>query len=190
MRKNLSIIFASILLLSSAATFSACDTLKDKLFKAFSTGGGDIEFTVPIITSTGRVDTVAQEVFYLNIDSVIKAETGGAFTLDIIDKVSVESAEVVINNPDADNNIANFDFGTLIFSTYNNATSDWNQAMIVASGDIPDAYAERFNLIVRDDVNLKDYLRSTKITYAYAARARRVTTKPIDGVVKVRLHIE
>lgn len=190
MKRTFTILSAIFLLLCAAGTFSSCDKLKEKMFKAFTTGGGEAEFTVPIITTTAKFDTIDMQEIYLNVDSIIKAETGGLFTLDDVKKITVESAEITINNPDADNNISNFDYGLVLFNTFNPVTNDWNNTMAVAADDIPDSFATSYSLAVLDNVNLKDHMRGTKLVYAVAAKARRVTTKPLDCTLKVRVRVE
>jgi hypothetical protein len=190
MKKSLTILSLTFMLLAAAGTFSSCDKIKDNLFKAFSAGGGEANFTVPVITTTNKFDTIDIQEIYLNVDSIIKAETGGLFSLDNVSKITVESAEITINNPDADNNISNFDYGLVLFNTFNPATNDWNNTMAVAADNIPDAFATSYSLAVLDGVNLKDHMRGTKLVYAVAAKARRITTKPLDCTLKVRVHIE
>jgi hypothetical protein len=190
MKKSLSIFSVAIFLSLAAVSFSSCDKLKEKLFEAFSTGGGDVDFTIPIVTSTGVENKYATEKIYINVDSIIKAETGGLFSLDNVKKISVESAEIYVNNPDNDNNLANFEGGGVIFNTFNPTKNDWNEPMLVASDDLQDAYADYHKMIITENVNLKEHLRGNEIAYWYVAKARRVTTKPLDCTLKVRLHIE
>lgn len=190
MKKSMKIIFLCCVFVLTLISMSSCDKLKDKLFEAFTTGMTDVNVTIPIVTNTageGKLETLP---IFINIDSIIKANTGGFFSLNSISTVKVESADLIINNPDASNNLANFEYGVLAFNTFNPQTSDWNIPMAVGRYDIKDSYATSFPFELIQNVNLKEHLRGTKVVYLYAYKARRVTTKALNCTIKMKLKIE
>ncbi|MFZ9718787.1 MAG: hypothetical protein ACO3BD_05475 [Chitinophagaceae bacterium] len=190
MKKSITLFSVAIFLSMAAISFSSCDKLKEKLFKAFSTGGGNVNFTIPIVTSTTAEGKYATEKVYINVDSIIKAETGGVFSLNDVKIISMESAEIFVNNADQDNNLGNFEVGAVIFNTFNTSKNDWNEPMLLATNDLDDEYADYHKMIITEKVNMKEHLRSNEIAYWYGAKARRVTTKPLECTLKVKLHIE
>lgn len=163
---------------------TSCDKIKKAIFNSFSTNGGSIDFSVDVITDTSMVANFAELSNHLNIDSVIRVETKGNFDLDDIDKISVEFAEIVINNPDSVNNISNFETAGIVFNTNTN-TNPVN----IATGVIPDSYADRFQFDC-SSLDLKGYLRGTELVYVLAAKARRATTKQLDCTLNFRFKIE
>lgn len=172
--------------LTGLMTFTtSCDKLKDKLFESFSANGGSVDFTIPVISDTGVKKDMGSESYNLNIDSIIKAQTGGAFSLNDIDAVEMEECILKINNPDADNNIQNFEEGWITFSTNSNPAS-----MTVATGLVPDVYATEFAFPPVSGANLKSYLTGNVLTYAYQAKMRKATTKELDATLKVKLRIK
>ena len=165
-------------------SISSCDKIKKAIFNSFSTNGGSFDFSVDIITDTSMTANFEELTTHLNIDSVIKSHTGGAFGLDDIDKISLEFAELHINNPDSANNISNFETAGIVFNT-NTSTDPVN----IATGLIPDTYADSYQFDC-SSINLKEYLRGTELAYIYAAKARRATTKQLDCTLNFRFKIE
>lgn len=190
MKNSVKITQLGVGLILTLIFLSSCDKLKDKLFEAFTTGMTDASVTIPIVTNTageGKIETIP---VFINVDSIIKANTGGFFSLNSINSIKVESADLTINNPDATNNLANFEYGVLLFNTLNPQTNDWNTPMGVGRYDIKDSYATSFPFELIQSVNLKDHLRGTKVIYLYAYKARRVTTKALNCTIKMKLKIE
>ncbi len=190
MKNRVKITMIGVGFISTLISLSSCDKIKDKLFEAFTTGMTDASVTIPIVTNTageGKIETIP---VFINVDSIIKANTGGFFSLNSVSTVKVESADLIINNPDASNNLANFEYGVLAFNTFNPQTSDWNIPMAVGRYDIKDSYATSFPFELIQSVNLKEHLRGTKVVYLYAYKARRVTTKALNCTIKMKLKIE
>lgn len=163
----------------------SCKKLKSKLFQAFSANGASVDFTVPVIAVTGTKTDAGSVTHKLNIDSIIKAETGGTFGLKDIDKVTVEECRVKINNPDADNNFQNFE------EAWVNLTTDANPTpLTLATGTIPDTYAEEFTIPAVSGADLKPYLTGNTLNYSYQARMRKATTQALNCTLYVKLRIQ
>lgn len=180
--KNKSYVFAMLFTLTLG--LYSCDAIKDKLFQSFTTGNIEQDFTVDIITSTAAKSDVGNINVNLNIDSIIDAETGGAFGLNDISSINVHEVKVTILNPDADNNFANFEEGWLNFHTNTNTTP-----VQVATGVNPDVFADTWMMPVDPTVNLKPYLSGTQISYVLSAKARRVTTKALNCKIAVKFKV-
>lgn len=166
-------------------TTSSCDKLKDALFQAFYTQGVSQTFDIPIINTTNTETTFGTLVDKFNIDSIIKAETNDAFSLNDIKKITITEAKVTLLNADVDNNFANFESGMLTFSTNSNPTP-----LTVATGPNPDVYSETFMLPPIPDTNLKSYLAGSELTYVISGKARRVTNKVLNARLDVKFYIE
>lgn len=163
---------------------SSCEKIKDKLFTAFITNSADAEFTINIVTTTNAKTEIGLIKQTMNLDSIIKAETGNAFSLDDITSINMEEAKVTILNPDATNNFANFEEGWLEFNTDINLTP-----ILVATGLNPDVYADSWMLPVDKSINLKDYLKGNHLAYILQAKARRVTSKPLDCKLAIKFKV-
>lgn len=182
--------YAISALLTTTIIFSSCDKLKDKLFEAFVTQAADVSLTIPVVSSTAQEGKVETLSFYINVDSIIKANTGGLFSLNSVSTVEIETVDMTINNADANNNFANFEYGILLFNTWNPSTQDWNRVLGVARDDIKDTYAGNMSLTLVQQVNLKDHLKGTKAVYYYTYKARRTTSKQLNCTLRVKLKIE
>lgn len=184
-------LYYSILLFSfSCITLSSCDKLKDKLFEAFLTQSADVNLTIPIVSTTAQEGKSESLPIYLNLDSIIKANTGGLFSINSVSTIKIETAEMFFTNADQGNNFANLEYGILLFNTWNPKTQDWNRVLGVARDDIKDSFAANMNLTLVQDVNLKDHLIGTRAVYYYTYKARRTTSKPLNGTLRVKFKIE
>jgi len=181
--KNKITIFALSFLVFTIG-LQSCDTLKDKLFQAFTTNAIEEDFTVKIINSTALKTEAGVIKATLNIDSIIDAETGGTFGLDDISSINIQEVKVTILNPDADNNFANFEEGWMEFNTNANTTP-----VQLATGLNPDAFSDTWMMPVDNSINLKPYLAGTELSYVLFAKARRVTTKVLNCKIAVKYKI-
>jgi hypothetical protein len=177
-------------LVTTTIIFSSCDKLKDKLFEAFLTQAADVNFTIPVVSSTTQEGKAETLPFYMNVDSIIKANTGGLFNINSVSTVEIETADLSVSNADAANNLGNFEYGILLFNTWNPKTQDWNRVLGVARDDIKDVFAANMSLNLVQDVNLKDHLIGTKAVYFYTYKARRVTNKALNCTLRVKFKIE
>ena len=168
-----------------AVGISSCEQLKSKLFQSFIAKSVDVEFTIPMVTSTFTRLDIGTVTNNLNLDSIIKAETDNAFSINDIKSVKVETCELTLLNPDQNNNFANFEEGWV--SMY----SDVNPTPIeINTGTNPDVYSDKWILPRIDNVELKGYLTGTVLNYAIAAKARRVTTKDLNCRLTVHFKVE
>jgi hypothetical protein len=182
MRKNLSYM---MLLFAFLFTFSSCDKIKEQLFKAFAADGGSIDFTIPIVASTSTVSIDQELNTKLNLDSIIRKNTNGMFGINDINKVSIESAELIINNPDLDNNLQNLESFSL--SLINNSPPN---EVTLAAGNIEDVYASTLPLNSAQGVDLKPFLTGTQIFYLFNFKARKITTKPLECTLRYKFKVE
>jgi len=118
------------------------------------------------------------------MDSIIKSQTGDAFSLEDIESINVQECKLTILNPDTENNFANFEEGQVFFNTNTNPTP-----LIIASGPNPDVYSDSWLIPVDASVNLKPYLLGTQLNYNISGKARRATTKPLNCKLSVKFKI-
>lgn len=163
---------------------ASCDKLKEKLFTAFITNSADMDFTVNVINTIDTRSDIGSMTTNMNIDSIIKAETGDAFSLKDIKSINIEECKLTVLNPDATNNFANFEEGWLVFNTNAGAAP-----IQIATGLNPDVYSDTWYLPVDKTINLKDYLGGNTLAYIVAAKARRVTTKKLDCKMAIKFKV-
>ena len=136
MKKTLKALSLAAVVTATGFSLQSCEKLKDAIFPAFVTQAADIEFTVPAITVTGTGGIVSSTTTHLKLDSIIQAETHGVFSIDNVSAVRIEDMTLTVLNPDASNNLSNFQQGTVSFS------SNANQAATqIGTSTIADVFA-------------------------------------------------
>lgn len=173
------------LLAGSLVTNSSCKKLKDKLFQAFTTNETTIDFTIPVITDTTQKTQWGNITNNFNVDSIIKAETSGAFSLSNVKSIKITQLKMELTNADAGNNFANFQQGWAELSSSNKPTP-----VTINTGLNPDVFSESWTLPTVADVNVKDYMSASTLTYTISAKARRTTSKVLNAKLKVKYYIE
>jgi hypothetical protein len=181
------ILIASVLLCCGLLlTTGGCKKLKSQLFQAFTTGSISQDIDIPIVGDTNTFTDRGSIIHNFNMDSLIKAESGGTFGLNDISKITVNEAKLVVKNADAGNNFANFEKGRLRFNTNAGGTP----TVDIATGLNPDIYSETWIMPSIASVNLKDYLKGTQLNYTLALKARRATSKILNCTLNIKFHVE
>jgi hypothetical protein len=179
MKKGLKSVFIAAICLTGIALSQSCNKLP--IGKDVSWTGADVTITVPIVPDTLSHSNVGGGSFKYNLDSMIKAQTGSN-TLGVsnISKVTLNSCQLTILNPDQSNNFANFESCYLNVSTSNNSTPV--EAASITNN--PDQYAETLSLPVSNNIDLKSYLSSgnntVTVSYSLGGKLRRATNKMVN----------
>lgn len=182
MKTKFSIIALVALLFTVGLT--SCDQIKEKIFNAFLANSADIDFTIDIISDTSKVGSIDSLSTNMDLDSIIRVQTNNAFNLTSITSINLEECKMTILNPDATNNLANFEQGNLTFSTDSKSVP-----VQVCSGIIADVYSDSWLMPVDKTINLKEYLIGHKLSYNISAKARRVTTKKLDCKMSIKFKV-
>ncbi len=164
MKKKLLVFTA--LIACTAIIYSSCTKI-DALIRAqaISFTATDLSFDVPVITNTATNSSIGTGTFTYNLDSLIRAQTVNQFGLANIDTVTLTSCTLTIQNPDADNNFADFESANGSFSTSANATN----TTMGSIDNNPDTYATTLTVPVNTGVNLKSYVASSgPTTFSYS----------------------
>jgi hypothetical protein len=165
----------------SVFSFTSCEKIKEKLFESFTANGADFQFDIPVISSTNEI-TIGNKNVNLNVDSTIKAATGGLFGLGILKAVNAEEVTLNLLNADQNNNLANFESLKVKISANNGSNT-----VIIASMSNPDTYASSVKLNADNSKQLIDFLKTAPVKYEIIGKARRVTTKPLSAQLVVKL---
>ena len=175
----LSFSVASILVFS----MSSCEKVKDKVFPSFETSGGTVLIEVPVVTNTTTEQEIDATTMSLNIDSTIKANTDGKFSISNANSIKVRDITLTVLNGDEQNNISNFETAKLSISSNSNTTP-----AVIASANLADVNQPA--VINGNDTEIKTYLQGSQITYKVSGKARRATTKELQLAVAVVLSVK
>jgi hypothetical protein len=167
-----------------ALAFSSCNKIA-AAFPAIAWSGTDVTFTVAPVSDTSLNTSIGTGTFSYDLDSLVKAQTKGAFSLSSISSFKFTSCVLTIQNPDPANNFQNFESAALSFSTNANTTP-------VTIGEVtnnPNTYAATLTLPVNSSVNVKNYLPSSGpmvANYSLKGKLRIPTTTTLT----IKVHVE
>src|SRR5664279_4735957 len=162
-----------------------------KKFIAAVYGGSDV--TVPEFKmKVPQIYIVpAQEIpmgsysFYFNLDSTVKANTGGIFGANSVNSIKIKKITIKILNPDANDNLANIDsVRVMLQSSINNTPIE------LFNIGFPDTYADTYDYTTTNSPELVTYLKGNTITYNVYGIMRRVTNKALSLAVDATLRAD
>jgi soluble cytochrome b562 len=172
-----------------AISFTSCDEIAKEILKPFDVPLNNIQLTIPIVTNISAESSLGSTTSSFNMDSAIRANTSGAFSINAVNSIKISQVSVNLQNTDAANNISNFETATVKFSTDKNAAQT-----TIGSKSILDnnsATNTSTTIDITNSPELKDYLNgSSTMTYTLYAKARRITTHTLSAVINVTLHVQ
>ena len=161
----------------------ACKKIIAAVFSGTDVNVPAAQFTIPILivvsTNEQSFGSYSQRI---NLDSTIKANTGGVFGINVVSSIKVKQVNLVVGNPDPVNNLSNFETVrvTLTSDTQNNPVE-------LFAFNFPDTNSSSFDFTATNSPELLPYLRGSMISYHIYGKNRRTTSKPITLQVTVTL---
>ena len=163
-----------------------------KLFPGVDTDVPEIVVTIPFIDVPPGTPVPTDEIQFppyaqhFNMDSAIKAHTGGAFGASDVSSVKIKQIIFTIINPDSLNNLSNFESARFTFKSNSNSVP-----LSIASFNFSDTYAATTTYIAPANTpELRSYLDGTELTYTVYGKLRRYTTKSIKFSVNITLRVK
>ena len=166
-----------------ALSIQSCDKLKDKFFPGFEIQPSDLQISIPVIANTASPTAVASVTTYFNMDSIIKAETLNAFTINNVKSITVQELNLSFTNSDNANNFANLEEIAVSF----HSNSNTNATIVANAPIVQDVMANELALSPLATNNIRGYMNGSQLTYTITAKARRATTKPLTCMMHIRL---
>lgn len=190
MKQALQITFGIAIL---AASLQSCDKVKSAIKTPDVTfTGASADIIIPATSDTTASGTIGSGSVKYNIDSMIKAQTGGVVTYKSISSVKITKVYLTLNDADANNNFGNFQVAGASFNTdaKNGALQPYDVAYIENN---PATFANTLDLpLLSKDTNLKDYFASNStVNFAYilTGKLRHATKKDLHCHVEVTYDI-
>jgi hypothetical protein len=181
MKKNvLAMLFAVLIV----ALSTGCKKALQALFAGVEVPLSEVRITVPpnpiappIYTGAIKLDRITQR---LNLDSLVKANTGNKFGIADVSSVKLKEMLVTIAaGANAGNNFQNFENVKVDFSSNSN-----NTPIQIASYDFPDVYADQTNIATANSPELVNYIKANELYYDLTVKPRRPTTQALTMVIK------
>ncbi len=184
MKKAFLAISVTALVVSS---LSSCKKIIDKIFSGIDARAPNYTISIPAIPAilVGPELPGAQVTRPFNLDSIIRANSGGAFGVNDVKSVKVKS--ITINVPDADNEnrLGNFEYTKVRLSSPANSTP-----VEFASFNFADTATNSITVTPTNPPELLPYLKGSEVTYQSVGKARRPTNKTLTFVVALTLRVE
>jgi hypothetical protein len=174
-----------IVFLAFLTGFTACSKIAAAVF-----GGTDVEvpaaeFTIPILLAVAPNElSFGSYSQHINLDSAVKANTAGVFGINVVNSIKVKQVNMVLANPDALNNLSNFETVRVTLSS-----DTQNSPVELFAAVFPDTNSSTYLIAPTNSPELLSYLRGSLITYHIYGKNRRITSKPLTLQVTVTLRV-
>ncbi len=181
--KKLIILLSVVFALS--ISFSACKKIIAAIFKGVDVSVPEMQFTIPAIfgVAPGEIP-LGSFPYKFNLDSVVRANTGGAFGAGSVTSIKIKEVTITVLNADQFNNLANFETARITIQSNTN-----NNPIEFFSVTFPDVFASEYTSPGASNVELVSYLKGTDIVYKMYAKNRRTTSKPLDFKISVIVRV-
>jgi hypothetical protein len=163
-------------------SFSSCKKVLAAIY-----GGSDViiprtELIIPqVYTVPAGEITLGSYTYSINLDSSVRASTGGIFGANAVNSVKVKNVIIKVENPDAYDNLSNFDSARVTIQSDNNSTP----IQLFAIG-FPETYSDSLNASPGGP-ELLPYVTGKTVTYNLYGKLRNTTNKPLGITVDVTL---
>lgn len=176
-------LFITVSLIGALIGITSCNKIKDALFPAIDVELPAFQFSIPAIPFVLNSEaSLGSFTMKFNLDSIIRANTAGAFGAGAVSTVKVKQMVISIPNGDQLNNLANFESARFTFSSNTKTTP-----AEILSITFPDTYSTSTTFTPTDSPELKEYLSGSELTYTLYGKARRITTKSLTFNIQVTL---
>lgn len=176
-------VLISVSLLIFVIAGMSCNKIKDAIFPSIDVNLPAFQIRVPAIPIVLNSEaSLGSFTINFNLDSIIRANTAGAFGAGAVSTIKVKKMVISVSNGDAANNLANFESARFTFSSNTKTTP----AELV-SITLTDTFATSYTAEPTSSPELKEYLTGTQLTYSLFGKARRTTSKPLNFSVAITL---
>ena len=164
----------------------ACKDIRQKLLPAFTVNIPDIKLSIPAIPfKQDKEVPVGALKAHINMDSTIRANTGGAFGSGAVTSVKVKKITFLLLNGDESNNLSSFESGRMrIYSDNDTAATD------IATISFPTTYSDSLVVEPATSPEISNYLRGSELSYNIFWKNRRPTTRRLNLLIKVALSVQ
>jgi len=183
MKKQLSFLIIAALVI---AGICSCKKLVDTFFSGETFNLPRLTFTMPIIPAADSTEFGAGSfTTHINIDSTIRAKTGGTFGINALSTAKIQQAQVRVLNADADNNLSAIKSFRITISSNDKATP-----MDMITINVPATAFDTYTEIPANGTNIVDYMHGTEITNGVYGRVRKTTTKQLKVELVLTLFVK
>jgi hypothetical protein len=174
------------LMVASLVVFASCSKVIEQIFPGLDARVPDIQLTIPALPIVPPNEILlGMYSAHFNLDSIIKANTGGVFGIGVVSSIKIKEVTVSLSNADNLSNLSNFEYARVAI-TSNTAT----EAAGAVTLNFPDANTSSVTVTPDDSPELINYLKGTELNYTIYGKARRPTLKPLNMTVSITVRVK
>ena len=174
----------SIFLILFVLIGCTCNEIKQKLLPSFNVNIPRFELTIPPLNEVIKTEIpVGALKTPINMDSTIRAKTGGTFGANAVHYVKVKKVVLKVKNADAKNNLANFESARM--TIYNETTST-----DIASITFPKTYTDSITIIPVNSPDITSYLKGAELAYNVYWKNRKITSKFLKLALEITVGVQ
>lgn len=175
----------SFLVMAALAIYgTSCKKIVSTFYKGDDFTLAKMTMTIPAIPVADSTKEFEAGNFttYFNVDSTIKANTGGVFGIGAVEYIKVDRVVVSVRNADETNNLSAIKSFRLTISS-DSKSSPIDMMKIDIPANAGSSYTEE-----TDGANIVDYLHGTSFNNTAYGAVRRTTTKAltVDMVITLK----
>lgn len=163
----------------------SCNKIIEAVFPGLDLKVPEFQVIVRAIISVSPYDVALGSFSYqLNLDSIIKANTGGVFGINAVGSIKIKQVSINLSNADPLNNLSNFESVRMTIQSSSN-----NTATELFTANFPDTYSSSITITPNNSPDLLSYLKGSEVTYNVYGKMRRITSKPLNMTIAVLLSV-
>lgn len=155
---------------------ASCKELVDKIFTGIDVNAPDRTTEIPVIPIPAGFPPIDFPAYTqttaFNLDSMIKASSGGVFNIGYVKSIKIKSMTLTIPEADAANNLSTFESIRVTISSNTNTTEQE-----IAKFAFADTLTRTSTYTVANSPELFQTLKGSQVVYTTYTRLRRGTTK-------------
>ena len=177
------LILISLVAATVLVNLSSCKKVLAAVFGGTDVAVPQFQFTVPpIYTILPGEIPLGSYSFNFNLDSTVRAKTGGVFGANAVNSIKIKQIIIKITNPDAYNNLANIDSVRVTLQSSSN-----NNPVELFKIGFPNTYADTYDYTTTNSPELLSYIKGNTISCNVFGKMRTVTNKSLGLTVDVTL---
>jgi hypothetical protein len=181
-------IFLGFLIVFGLASCKGCKDAVNKVFPGVEIAAQTIEVSIPAVPPLAvSLGEFQLPPYYqrLNIDSAIRANTGGAFGISAVSSIKVKHVTVGLTDSDENNNLSNFESARVLLSS-----NSQPNALQLFNITFPNTSTSTLTHSPTDSPELLPTLKGGDLTYHIYGKARRSTSKSLTLRVSVIMTVK
>jgi hypothetical protein len=183
-------ILISIGILVATISLYSCKKVVNSIFQGTEITSPTIEVVIPpvpqLAVNFGEIPLGNYEQ-RMNIDSAVRANTGGAFGIAAVTSVKISQYTVSVSNADDADNLSNFESGRVVLTSNSRSTP-----VEIMNFNLPTTKTTSITQSpsAATAPELLPYIKGGELTYQIFGKARRSTSKPLNMSVSVILKVK